>query len=209
MSNIEKNIKVSAVIFSAMLCLVGCNMTPVNTQVTEGLKPFSDFKKPVENKSRHEMTYDERVDFTLNNPFEFERVKQLTCLSQTIYGESRGESELGMRLVAEVIEYRRKSSRYPNTYCGVVMQRKQFSVWNEGEVNQPIIEKDFMNPKPNYKVLLSIKISLEVMEEGAKILPSNTMYYHASTMEKAPNWSRSHKLEKVEQVGNHIFYKRL
>ncbi len=56
-----------------------------------------------------------------------EHRRQVTCLAVAVYHESRGESVRGQRAVASVVMNRTRSGLYPNTPCGVVYQRSQFS----------------------------------------------------------------------------------
>lgn len=52
------------------------------------------------------------------------------CMVQNIYHESRGEDTLGQAAVAHVTLNRVKSPAYPDSVCGVVWQKDQFS-WTE------------------------------------------------------------------------------
>lgn len=63
--------------------------------------------------------------------------KELQCLRDNIYFESRGESEAGQRAVANVILNRMNNKKFPNTLCGVTYQRKQFSWTNDKNSNIP------------------------------------------------------------------------
>jgi N-acetylmuramoyl-L-alanine amidase len=51
----------------------------------------------------------------------------LFCMVQNVYHGSRGESVLGQTAVAHVTLNRVKSPAYPDTVCGVVWQKGQFS----------------------------------------------------------------------------------
>lgn len=48
------------------------------------------------------------------------------CLALALYGEARGETAESMEAVAWVIINRTNSIKFPNTVCGVVLQRSQF-----------------------------------------------------------------------------------
>ncbi|MEO1151384.1 MAG: cell wall hydrolase [Pseudomonadota bacterium] len=60
------------------------------------------------------------------------RAREIDVTARTLWGEARGEGSGGMIAVARVIRNRVLSSRYPNTFEAVCMQRFQFSVWNDG-----------------------------------------------------------------------------
>jgi len=53
--------------------------------------------------------------------------KETVCLAQTIHGEAKGESLVGMRAVATVVLNRVKDGRFGRGVCGVVRARGQFS----------------------------------------------------------------------------------
>ena len=64
--------------------------------------------------------------------------RQMRCLAEAIYFESRGEPEQGQAAVAQVVLNRVRSGIYPTTVCGVVYQDRnrpfacQFSFACEG-----------------------------------------------------------------------------
>lgn len=49
------------------------------------------------------------------------------CIMEALWYEARGEPALGILAVASVIENRKNHEYYPDTYCGVIHQHKQFS----------------------------------------------------------------------------------
>src|SRR3546814_6095221 len=59
---------------------------------------------------------------------------ELRCLAGAVYFESRGESLAGQLAVARVIINRAESGRFPTSYCGVVLQRSQFSFVRGGKM---------------------------------------------------------------------------
>ena len=63
------------------------------------------------------------------NPYDLQMV------SLCIWREARGASDQAMRCVAWVIRNRMKDARWPGTGHGVVLQPKQFSCFNAGDVN--------------------------------------------------------------------------
>ena len=65
------------------------------------------------------------IGFTANATTYSE--KQLNCLAQNIYHESRGEPDSGQLAVAFVTLNRTEDDRFPNSICNVVYQRGQFS----------------------------------------------------------------------------------
>jgi len=59
---------------------------------------------------------------------------EMQCLAGTVYFESKGESLQGQLAVARVVLARVASSRFPNSICGVVFQRSQFSFVRGGKM---------------------------------------------------------------------------
>lgn len=63
--------------------------------------------------------------------------RQIACVALGVYYESRGESTRGQQAVASVIMNRVRSGRYPDTPCGVIFQRGQFSPFRGGASKNP------------------------------------------------------------------------
>ena len=55
----------------------------------------------------------------------------ILCMSTAIFFEARGESTVGQLYIANVIENRVQSKRFPNTHCEVIFAKKQFSFLNK------------------------------------------------------------------------------
>ena len=60
----------------------------------------------------------------------------LFCMVQNVYHEARGEDALGQAAVAQVTLNRVRSPAYPDTVCGVVWQKGQFSWTEDGRSNR-------------------------------------------------------------------------
>lgn len=118
----------------------------------------------------------------------------LMCLSLAIYYEARDQSLEGQIAVAEVVLNRVESSKFPDTVCDVVWQRKQFSFTHDGKPENPKhrswepiqeLAEDILNRPDDY------------------LLGHGATHYHAVYVD--PYWAS--KLEMVGKVGDHIFYK--
>jgi spore germination cell wall hydrolase CwlJ-like protein len=73
------------------------------------------------------------------------REAQIECLAKNIYFEARGESTAGRKAVGQVTINRAKDGRWPNTLCGVVQQKHQFSwYWDKipDVIRQPSVYQD-------------------------------------------------------------------
>ncbi|MGD1036892.1 MAG: cell wall hydrolase [Roseiarcus sp.] len=126
--------------------------------------------------------------------------RQMRCLAEAIYFESRGEPEQGQAAVAEVVLNRVRSGIFPTDVCAVVYQDRnhpfacQFSFACEGRSLR--IEE----PGP---WATATRIAQEVVS-GASYNPkvAEALNYHASYV--LPFWAGY--LRRVDRIGNHIFY---
>ncbi len=126
--------------------------------------------------------------------------RQMRCLSEAIYFESRSEPEEGQAAVAQVVLNRVRSRIYPTTVCGVVYQDRnrpfacQFTFACEGKSLR--IEE----PGP---WAVATRIAQEVVS-GANYNPKvdEAVNYHANYV--SPFWVGY--LRRVDRIGAHIFY---
>jgi spore germination cell wall hydrolase CwlJ-like protein len=126
--------------------------------------------------------------------------KELKCLAEAVYFESRSEPERGQAGVAQVVLNRSRSGVYPSTVCGVVYQNRhrylacQFTFACEGK-SLRITEPGAWST--------AMRIAKDVAE-GRTYLAGvgNATHYHANYVR--PWWARH--MDKREKVGKHIFY---
>jgi hypothetical protein len=126
--------------------------------------------------------------------------RQMRCLAEAIYFESRSEPEEGQAAVAQVVLNRVRSGIYPTTICGVVYQDRnrpfacQFTFACEGKSLR--VEE----PGP---WAVATRIAQDVVS-GANYNPKvgEAVNYHANYV--APFWVGY--LKKVDHIGAHIFY---
>jgi hypothetical protein len=129
-----------------------------------------------------------------------DNARQMRCLAEAIYFESRSEPEEGQAAVAQVVLNRVRSGIYPATVCGVVYQDRnrpfacQFTFACEGKSLR--IEE----PAP-WAVATRIA---EAVVSGANYNPrvGEAVNYHANYV--APFWVGY--LKRVDRIGAHIFY---
>ena len=118
---------------------------------------------------------------------------EMHCLAGAIYFESRGESLAGQLAVGRVIVERANSSRFPNSYCGVVYQRSQFS-FVRGKT-MPAIRK----ASKAWKRAVAMA---QIAHHGHWESPTEgALFFHAKYV--SPNW----RLTRLATVDNHIFYR--
>jgi spore germination cell wall hydrolase CwlJ-like protein len=128
--------------------------------------------------------------------------KEMFCLSQNIYFESRGESYDGRLAVAYVTMNRVESRRFPNTVCEVVWQRRQFSWTQDGKSDWPntknkLERKAWKESKIIAKSILSYWQVLQYTD-----VTNGALYYHNHKVK--PVWRAAYN--KAAQIGDHVFY---
>ena len=135
----------------------------------------------------------------LIQPDTFDRIKELSCLSTAIYAEARNQSELGQRLVAEVILNRVDSPRFAGTICGVVYQPYQFSFVRD--INAQKALEAFTAEVPSKEVLTAIKVAKRAI---ARPRSERMVGNHYHTVSIKPVWSK--KMKPAAVVQDHVFY---
>jgi N-acetylmuramoyl-L-alanine amidase len=117
------------------------------------------------------------------------------CLANAVYFEARGESLEGQLAVAEVVMNRARSGRYPATWCGVVVQRAQFSFVRNGIIPAANRSSEAWRR--------AVAIARIAQRGQTRMLAPNVLWYHANYV--APSWGR--RLSRSSVIGAHIFYR--
>ena len=131
--------------------------------------------------------------------------KELLCLKSVLWHEARGEPEEGIRAVMSVIYNRKKAKGYPNTFCGVILQDKQFSAFNSDKSLatkplKPIRELD----KEAYRKVSSV--AQEAVQGAFKpVLDEDVLHYAKTSVRN--HWTK--KFERVKVIHQHVFYKEI
>jgi len=121
--------------------------------------------------------------------------QQGNCLATAVYFEARGESVEGQLAVARVVMNRATSGRYPPDWCSVVKQPAQFSFVRHGEF--PWIDTS------SAAWARAQGVARLAMANVVPSVGSDVLWYHADYV--APSWG--HRLNIVEKIGAHIFYR--
>lgn len=119
--------------------------------------------------------------------------KEMHCLAGTVYFESKGETLEGQLAVARVVMARAESSRFPNSLCGVVYQKRQFSFVRGGRM--PHINKGHRHWRN------AVAIAKIAMNDGWKSPVEGALFFHARYV--SPGW----RLQRMARIDNHIFYR--
>lgn len=117
----------------------------------------------------------------------------LSCLTEAVYFEGRGESMVGQMAIASVVLNRVDSSRYPNNVCSVVHERNQFSYYWDGK-HERMLDQGARTVAQNIATLAL---------SGAYVELNGATHYHATYVN--PSWSND--LLFIRQIGMHKFYR--
>ena len=138
--------------------------------------------------------------------YSFSR-EEIMCLAKNIYWEARNESTAGKIAVSQVVFNRVRSSRFPNSICGVITQGKhignhpvrnrcQFSWYCDGKTDNPTDKRTWNQTLELSEYLVRSKDVLVDITDGAT-------HYHADYV--SPRWMRA--FDRMVKIDTHIFYK--
>jgi len=117
----------------------------------------------------------------------------VACLAEAVYFEARGTSDKGQKAVAHVVVNRAKSPKFPDSVCGVIADKCQFSYKCDG---RPDV---LANPSDRERAL---ELARQVLS-GASDITQGALFFHAASME--PGWFNTRP--KVGAFGGNIFYR--
>jgi len=122
--------------------------------------------------------------------------QDLDCLAKNIYHEAGVESPEGKFAVAQVTLNRLRDGRWGKSICLVVYSPAQFS-WT--------LNKKIRAEKPQGPLWeTSQTVARSVLEQGYRVPQlENAILYHADYVK--PYWAKT--VVKMQQIGQHIFYK--
>ncbi len=129
------------------------------------------------------------------------RAREMRCMATAIYFEARDEPVRGQLAVAQVIMNRIRSPFYPKTVCGVVYQGErnrtgcQFSFTCTGKHNAVKEKEEWATAVKLAKQVIAGQVWIDEVGYAT--------HYHATYVH--PSWR--YELDKVAQIGGHIFYK--
>ena len=143
----------------------------------------------------------EPVVFKGPTPEEVERSRQLACLTQAIYFEARGESEIGKRAVGYVVLNRVGSPKFPDTVCGVIRQGGpqppcQFSWYCDGRADTPKEPQAWAEAQ---------RVAAEVISRSVPDPTHGAQYFHNRNAQ--PAWKD--KFKSTAEIQGHIYYRAI
>lgn len=132
------------------------------------------------------------------NPEQVE-IKEVFCLAQNIWFESRSSTYEDQMMVGFTTINRTRDRRYPESICEVVWDKEQFSWTHDGQSDS--IKLD--TPDRVQKWARIVELSILIMTNNIDDVSNNATHYHAKYV--SPGWSR--RLVKVATVGGHHYYR--
>jgi spore germination cell wall hydrolase CwlJ-like protein len=120
--------------------------------------------------------------------------RELECLATGVYFEAKSEPLAGQLAVGQVIANRAQSGgRFPDTYCGVLFQRGQFSFVHGHSL--PSV------PRSNRQWQTAVAIA-KIVDQGLKESSvGDALFFHARYV--SPGW----RAKRIASIGNHIFFR--
>ncbi|MCG8513153.1 MAG: cell wall hydrolase [Halanaerobiales bacterium] len=118
------------------------------------------------------------------------RQEDLELLARVIHGEARGEPFIGQVAVGAVVINRVISPYFPDTFRGVIYQRRQFSAVADGQINL----------KPNRTAYRAAREALKGTDPTM-----GAMYYYNPKFAKYQWWFQKRRF--LVTIGDHIFTK--
>lgn len=136
--------------------------------------------------------------------------EDLDYMARTLWGEARGEPEIGIVAVAHVILNRVRSPAYPDSVRGVVTQPLQFSVWNAGPDRERMLALEDRNAD-----FVRMKMIAKRVLEGFTHDPTGGADHYANKAVVASYYGGAipaghwiNKLPVAGQFGAHTFFSR-
>lgn len=116
---------------------------------------------------------------------------ELICLAKVVLHEAGNQSREGQLAVAQVVMNRVASPLFPDTICGVVMQRGQF------------FNVHAYNPRHDARWETAIEVAIDARNRMSAPVIADAIFFHAA--HARPSFHRSR--QRVVQLGDHVFYR--
>lgn len=132
---------------------------------------------------------------------------EIDIAARTLWGEARGESYEGKKAVAHVLvnRWRTKSGQWSrdDTLASACLRHMQFSAWNEGDVNFPMLYQTGLHDPAFRDCLRAVTEALDEPDPTKGALHYHTMLSPGSAV-WPPVWAQGHV--PVATIGRHVFY---
>ena len=146
-------------------------------------------------------------------------IKETRCLHEVLWFEAASDPLEGKVAVLEVIHNRKMSLKYPDNYCGVIQQPRQFSYRNHLKKGQSMSIKTPLNASERQVATDVSTLAFNAASGRLKpSLPPSVIYYHSASMKNKPKWAiqkefcrncevKSKNPRLYAKIGNHHFYR--
>lgn len=124
----------------------------------------------------------------------------LSCLTEALYFEARGETREGQIAVAEVILNRVDSKYYPNRVCDVIYQGAHLQTGCQFSYACDAFSDVMRDPNARHKAHTVAKMMLK---GHVRTLTGYATHYHAKYV--SPVWAKG--MEQTADIGLHVFYR--
>lgn len=147
---------------------------------------------------------------------------EVRCLAENIYFEARAESFSGKAAVANVTRNRVNDSRWPSTYCAVVMEGPIKESWKTRGKDVPDSERVYWprkhkcqfswycdglsdDPKDKKAYQKALDFATLIMHNDIQFvdITDGATHYHADYVK--PDWAKTKT--RTTEIGDHIFYR--
>jgi spore germination cell wall hydrolase CwlJ-like protein len=128
--------------------------------------------------------------------------KELRCLALNIYFEAQGEPPAGQLAVALVTHNRKMSKRFPNSFCGVVWQKRQFSWTHDGKSDRPIKNHAWRLAQDIARFVYFKFSQLPQQARQALDITHGALHYYAPELAN-PYWAKVKVITR--EIGGHVF----
>lgn len=133
------------------------------------------------------------------------------CLAKNIYFEAGNQPLAGKLAVAHVVKNRMESWQFPDTYCDVIYDAKEWRTSWTGNVIPKLGMCQFSwfcdgksdEPKDSKTWEVCLQIAQSFIKEEQIDITEGAMWYHADYI--LPYWAEH--LNNTVYINNHIFYK--
>lgn len=128
--------------------------------------------------------------------------KELRCLALNIYFEAQGEPPAGQLAVGLVTLNRKNHKRYPDTFCGVVWQKRQFSWTHDGKSDRPLKNHAWRLAQDIAAFIYHEYSNLPIKARRALDITHGALHYYAPKLAD-PYWAKVKVVTR--EIGGHVF----
>jgi spore germination cell wall hydrolase CwlJ-like protein len=137
---------------------------------------------------------------TSSTDVQTEYHSELSCLTELLFYEARGTGSNGMIQVAQVVKNRTNLKGFPQSYCGVSKQHKQFS-YHADKHKQKVNLSPYSLDTTAFALAGTVaRLTLE--DRLVAPFGGSVGYYH--THEVKPSWAKRMKVVLKDRW--HVFY---